>query len=145
MRNESGVTIASGIVRNHHTVDLTTSAGSLSETRVPIQVSRTHVLTEAPDGWRYCVRPWPMGHVIYRGISPLHHQQQDNYTTFIAMRNRPIGVSSRSYSSIVRVLSVTASTKSTVLLSEQSVNSIAGNVCCARSCVQHFQRQSSRS
>ena len=75
MKNESGVTIASGIVRNHHTVDLTTSAGSLSESHVPIQVSRTHVLAEAPDGWRYCVRPWPMDQVIYRGISLLHHRQ----------------------------------------------------------------------
>lgn len=141
MKNESGVTIASGIVRNHHTVDLTTSAGSLSETHVPIQVSRTHVPAEAPDDWRYCVRPWPMGQVIYRGISLLHHRQRENYTTFIALRNRPIGVSSRSYSSLVRVPSVTASTKSTLLLTEQSVNSVAGNVCCARSCVQHFQRR----
>ena len=47
MKNVSGVTIASGSVRNHHTVDLTTSAGSLSETHVPIQVSKTHVLAEA--------------------------------------------------------------------------------------------------
>ena len=118
MRNESGVTIASGIVRNHHIVNLTTSAGFLSETHVPIQVAVTHIPAEAPDGWRYCVRPWLMDQVIFRGISLLHHQQRENYTTFIAMRNRPIGVSSRSYSSIVRVPSVIASTKSTVLLSE---------------------------
>ena len=75
MKNKSGVTIASGIVCNHHTIDLTTSAGSLSETHVPIQVSRTHVPAEALDGWRYCVQSWPMGQVIYRGISLLHHQQ----------------------------------------------------------------------
>ena len=141
MKNVSGMTIASGIVRNHHTIDPTASAGFLSETHVSIRISRTHVLAEAPDGWRYCVRPWPMGQVIYRGISLLHHQQRENYTTFIAMRNRPIGVSSRPYSSIVRVPLVTISTKSTVLLSKQSVDSVTGNVCCTRRCVQHFQRR----
>ena len=50
MRNESRLTIASGIIRNHYTVDLTISIGFLCETHVPVQVSRTHVLAEAPDG-----------------------------------------------------------------------------------------------
>ena len=59
----------------------------------------------------------------------------------MASRNRPIRLSSRSYESLVRVPSANVSTKSTLLLSEQSVNSIAGNVCCARNCVQHSQRR----
>ena len=60
MGNLGGITIASGIVRVHHTMGVPRSHGSLCETHVAIQVSRTFVVEEAPDGWRYCVRPWPI-------------------------------------------------------------------------------------
>ena len=81
MGNLGGITIASGIVRVHHTMGVPRSHGPLCETHVAIQVSRTFVEEEPPDGWRYCVRPWPIAQVFYRGISLLHHQQRETYNT----------------------------------------------------------------
>src|SRR5687767_9623654 len=57
MGNVGGITIVFGIVRVHHSMGVLSSHGPLCETHVAIQVSRTFVEEEAPDGWRYCVRP----------------------------------------------------------------------------------------
>ena len=141
MGNVGGITIASGIVRVHHTMGVPRSHGPHCETHVAIQVSRTFVEEEAPDGWRYCVRPWPIAQVSYRGISLLHHQQRETYNTTMALRLSPLGERTRSYESSVRISPTLVSTKSSVLLSDQAINSVAGNACCSRSCVQHFSRQ----
>ena len=141
MRNIDGVTIASGIVRVLHTVNVRGSDDPLSDSHVAIQVSRTFVHEEAPDEWRYCVRPWPIAQVFYHGISLIHHLQRDTFNAFLVTRDRPLGELTRSYDSSVRIPPTPVSTKSSVLLSDQAINSVAGNACCSRICVQHFPRE----
>lgn len=141
MRNVSGITIASGILHVLRTMDVPGSDGPLGDAHVAIQVSRTFVEQEAPDEWRYCIRTWPIAQVFYNGVSLFHHQQRDTFNSILAMRNRSLGQRTRSYDSSSRIPPTPVSTKSTVLLSDQSINSVAGNACCSRSCVQHFPRQ----
>lgn len=57
------------------------------------------------------------------------------------MRARPLVARTRSYESCIRVPAIPVSTKSTIPLSEDSINSVAGNACSSRNCVQHYPRQ----
>ena len=59
----------------------------------------------------------------------------------MAMRDSPLGERTRTYNSSSRVPTAPASPKSSVLLSDQSIYSVAGSTCCSRTCVQHFPRQ----
>jgi hypothetical protein len=58
----------------------------------------------------------------------------------MAMRNQPLGDRTRSYETSFRNSPVPVLSKSTRLLSDHSINSVAGNSCCSRSCVQLYPR-----
>ena len=141
MKNVSGVTIASGILRVLHSTDIPLTRSPLEESHVAVQVSRTFVEEEAPDEWRYCVRPWPVCQVFLNGVSLFHHHQRDTYNSVMALRAMPLGERTRTYVTSSRIPTASASSKSTVLLSDQSIHLVAGSTCCSRSCVQLFPRQ----
>ena len=140
MRNVTGSTIADGILRNLRSSDVSGTTSPIGETHVAIQVSKTFDEDEAPEEWRYCVKAWPIERVFYNGVSLFHHSQRETYNTVMAMRNQPLGDRTRSYESSFRNSPVPVSSKSTQLLSDHSINSVAAHSCCSRSCAQLYPR-----
>ena len=98
LHNSDDVKIAEGLLRNIRSSAMEGFSGPLDELDVVVQVSRTFVLAEAPDEWRYSFVSWPMQRVFLNGTSLLHHSQRDTYNMWMLEQNRPVGGSNRRYS-----------------------------------------------
>ena len=141
LHNSDDVKIAEGLLRNIRSSALAGSSGPLDELDVVVQVSRTFVLAEAPDEWRYSFVSWPMQRVFLNGTSLLHHSQRDTYNMWMLEQNRPVGGSNRRYSMSSRSAPPSVARYAQFLMTPPSINAVASNTCCSQNCVQYYPRE----
>ena len=141
LHNIDGVKIAEGLLHNIRSSAMAGSFGPLDELDVVVQVSRTFVLAEAPDEWRYSFVSWPMQRVFLDGTSLLHHIQCDTYNMWMLEQNRPVGGSNRRYSMSSRSAPPSVARYAQFLMTPPSINAVASNTCCSQNCIQYYPRE----
>src|SRR5579875_536656 len=141
LHNVEGVRVAEGLVRNLRSSAIGDSSGPLGDSMVVVQVSNTFVEVEDPEDWRYSFKSWPIRQVFLDGVSLLHHSQRDVFNKWLVERNKSLGERSRSYDNSSRNCPPSVSRNAERLLTPQSVNAVASNICCTQNCVQHYPRE----
>ena len=141
LHDADGVRIAEGLVRNLRSSAIVDSSGPLGDSLVVVQVSSLFVPVEDPDDWRYSFKSWPIRQVYLDGVSLFHHSERDFYNRWVIDQRRSLGERSRSYDNSSRNAPPPASRNAQVLMTPQSINAVASNICCRQNCVQHYPRE----
>ena len=141
LHNGSGVCIAEGLVQNLRSNAIVGSLGPLGNSQVFVQVSRMFIEEEAPNEWRYSFKSWLIQQVFLDGVNLFHHSKRNVYNMWLVESSRPLGGRTQTYDNSTKNTPPPLSRNAEFLMTPQSINAIASNICYSQSCVQHYPEQ----
>lgn len=118
--------------------------GSLGDTHVAVQISKSLSTDDVPDEWRYFVRAWPIASVYCNGASLRNHEIRYNYNCRQASLSQPSSSRSTRDTSIVRNPPRETCVKAKGLLTQKSINVVSKKICCSKNRIQPYQREKIR-
>lgn len=139
--NADGVEVLKGIC---HCVDLSFLVGiegPLGEHQVAVQISITLCEEIVSSCWTYSMHAWPIKQSIFNGFTLEDHARCDALNSAIARLHARKRKGARAYSSDNCAIPSIRISRNEEKLSQQSILSIASQVCCTLNCVQPFSRE----
>ena len=73
-------------------------------------------------------------------MSFFHHSKRNVYNMWLVECSRPLGGRIRTYDNSTKNTPPPLSQNAEFLMTPQSINAVASNICCSQSCVQHYLR-----